>query len=130
VYVCLGVKGDTPIKITWFKDGQQLLLSAEHHHVKSPDSPVQHHMNSNKNHNKINSYYHKSVQQHAGYKDVLIRHMDDFTSSLSIPLLQPYHTGNYTCEAENNAARVRHTTQLLVNGKKIIAKNINIISFT
>uniref|UniRef100_T1JP33 Down syndrome cell adhesion molecule-like protein Dscam2 n=1 Tax=Strigamia maritima TaxID=126957 RepID=T1JP33_STRMM len=44
-----------------------------------------------------------------------LRHLDEFSSILSIANINPKHNGNYTCKATNDAAIATHTTVLNVN---------------
>jgi Down syndrome cell adhesion molecule len=48
--------------------------------------------------------------------ELLIRHLDEFTSSLAIGALSPRHSGNYTCVARNLVASAAHSATLSVNG--------------
>ncbi len=50
-------------------------------------------------------------------RGVSVTQLDAFTSSLSFPLLQTQHSGNYTCVASNDAASDAKSTQLVVNSK-------------
>ena len=45
--------------------------------------------------------------------------LDDFSSSISFPVLSTGLSGEYACEASNAAARVRHASVLVVNGEQI-----------
>lgn len=46
--------------------------------------------------------------------DIVVRRLDDFSSSLVVESVQEQHTGNYTCSAENAAGRDSGTTSLEV----------------
>jgi Down syndrome cell adhesion molecule len=48
--------------------------------------------------------------------ELMIRHLDEFTSSLAIGALSPRHSGNYTCVARNLVASAAHSAALSVNG--------------
>src|SRR5277367_4686044 len=54
---------------------------------------------------------------------IVIRKLDDFSSTLMIPIITPRHNGNYTCTATNAARSSQHTAVLNVNGNysRIIA---------
>lgn len=54
---------------------------------------------------------------------IKIKSSDDY-SILSIENLELKHSGRYTCSAYNEAARVSHSSQLLINGK------LNLSTFT
>ncbi|XP_065334249.1 cell adhesion molecule Dscam2-like isoform X1 [Cloeon dipterum] len=51
-----------------------------------------------------------------GSDELVIRHLDEFTSSLAIGALAPRHSGNYTCVARNLVAAAAHSAGLSVNG--------------
>ncbi len=42
---------------------------------------------------------------------------DDFSSSISFPVLETRHSGNYTCEASNEAASDTQSGTLVVNSE-------------
>ncbi|KAI1301475.1 Down syndrome cell adhesion molecule-like protein Dscam2 [Halotydeus destructor] len=44
-----------------------------------------------------------------------VRQIDEFSLALVIENLSTHHNGNYSCLAENEAASVNHTSELLVN---------------
>ncbi|KAJ1530843.1 hypothetical protein ONE63_005688 [Megalurothrips usitatus] len=45
---------------------------------------------------------------------VVARTLDDFSTALTFPALQPAHTGNYTCELSNDAAVATRSAQVVV----------------
>ncbi|XP_049782628.1 Down syndrome cell adhesion molecule-like protein Dscam2 [Schistocerca cancellata] len=55
------------------------------------------------------------IGHNSAIKGVLVRHLDQFTSVLSIAELDQSHDGNYTCVASNTAARASHSAPLSVN---------------
>lgn len=48
---------------------------------------------------------------------ITIKTLDEQIRSLIIDSTAPWHNGNYTCVATNDADSVRHTAQLFVNGR-------------
>lgn len=49
-----------------------------------------------------------------------VTRVDEYNSVLAFETLGPRHTGNYSCEAGNHAARRVITQRLIVNGKNYI----------
>ncbi|KAE8751985.1 hypothetical protein FOCC_FOCC001148 [Frankliniella occidentalis] len=45
---------------------------------------------------------------------VVARTLDDFSTALTFPALQPAHSGNYTCELRNDAAVATRSAQVVV----------------
>lgn len=82
--------GDTPLQVTWTKDG----MAAE------------------------------------SVGGVQVRNLDLYSAILTISHLAPLHAGNYTCTATNDAASVRHTAPLNVNGNCLVFVRFGFISLT
>lgn len=49
-------------------------------------------------------------------QNVAIHEIDEFSSILLIKSVTPWHSGNYTCIAKNQAGVVNYTSHLTVNG--------------
>lgn len=47
---------------------------------------------------------------------IFITRIGQRTSVLTIDSVRSRHAGNYTCHVQNNAGRVEHTANLIVNG--------------
>jgi hypothetical protein len=58
----------------------------------------------------------KPATMHVSDASIRIRQADDY-SILSIEPLELKHSGRYTCSAQNEAARVSHSSQLIINGE-------------
>lgn len=52
------------------------------------------------------------------YMDILMEKRGKRINVLMIDSLQAKHAGNYTCRAENSAASVEYTSELIVNGSR------------
>lgn len=59
---------------------------------------------------------HRKSSMHLIDSSIRIRQADDF-SILSIDSIELKHSGRYSCSAQNEAARVQHSSQLIINGK-------------
>lgn len=59
-----------------------------------------------------------ATTMHLADSSIRIRQADDY-SILSIEPLELKHSGRYTCSAQNEAARVSHSSQLIINGESL-----------
>lgn len=55
----------------------------------------------------------------SSYSGVTIMKGGKRTSMLTIDNVSARHAGNYSCLAKNHAAAVNHTTELIVNGRRL-----------
>lgn len=99
--VCGVSHGDPPLSIAWLKDGAPVLLQDEGEDMSAAAAAAT-------AGNGVSS---------GGDGAVVVTTLDPYSSLLSIPRLTRYHTGRYTCQAQNPAAQVRYTAALLVKGK-------------
>lgn len=97
--VCGVSHGDPPLSIAWLKDGAPVLLRDDGEDPSSSAAVV------------------AGTDNGGAAAAVVVTTLDPYSSLLSIARLTRHHTGRYTCQAENPAARARYTAALLVKGK-------------
>ncbi|VVC39650.1 Hypothetical protein CINCED_3A005038 [Cinara cedri] len=99
--VCGVSHGDPPLSIAWLKDGAPVLLRDDGGEDSSSAAAA---------------VAAGGITGGGGGGDgaVVVTTLDPYSSLLSIPRLTRYHTGRYTCQAQNPAAQARYTAALLV----------------
>ncbi|KAG8230029.1 hypothetical protein J437_LFUL009995 [Ladona fulva] len=97
-FTCSVTKGDVPLSVSWLKDGSPIPSSSSP--SASSSSP--------------------SSSPASSTSGISVSHVDQFNSILLIESLSPRHNGNYSCVAQNLAATVSHTQELMVNVPPII----------
>lgn len=98
---CVAGTGDLPLVFTWLKDNVPIKQSSA---VGANDRNDKRLHGSNKDNNSM----------------IMIRQNDEFTSALSITTIKQSHSGEYSCRVQNDAAAVKYSAVLKVNGKFII----------
>lgn len=94
---------------------QQHDVNTHHHHMYLMSTSLFGHTNHNNNgHSQLGEQTTHPTHYHN--LRLSIRQLDHFSSVLSIPSLEPHHSGNYTCVATNMASSYKYTASLLVNG--------------
>lgn len=91
--MCTVVRGDLPVSIRWFKDGQPIGLN----HLEPESGDIS-------SSNLLGS-------------SLAIKQLDPYSSTLTFGSLQSHHRGLYTCEATNEAGRANQSSTLVIHGK-------------
>lgn len=127
---CIVVAGDSPIDLTWYKDGRPITparmaftphdlfqVPREHQELEDPCGPLPESSSVASSPGDHGS----SALKYKGQKDgvdplMSVSQLGDRYSLLKFTPLCPRHSGNYTCVAANLAGSTMYTDALIVRG--------------
>lgn len=116
--MCTVTRGDLPVSIRWFKDGQP--IEAAGAYIQSPiDDQLQQQFQLQVNQAEQQQPTAQQDSASLGQQNsgLAIKQLDPYSSTLTFASLQSRHRGLYSCEAVNEAGRANQSSALVIHGE-------------
>jgi hypothetical protein len=104
--MCMVTRGDLPVSIRWFKDGQPIESAGSVAQAAAEDQQLFQ--------LQLNQAQELLASQNYG---LAIKQLDPYSSTLTFASLQSRHRGLYSCEAVNEVGRANQSSSLVIHGE-------------
>lgn len=121
--MCTVTRGDLPVSIRWFKDGQLIGPGApsanqlDSGQQQQPAARLASQQFSVASERQQENQLIQQQQQLDGSAGLAIKQLDPYSSTLTFASLQSHHRGLYSCEAANEVGRANQSSSLAIHGE-------------
>ena len=123
--MCTVTRGDLPVSIRWFKDGQQIGgATGATNQLGAPGERISQQQQQQQQAQLLEPAMGESQasslsqQQRAEQQfGLAIKQLDPYSSTLTFASLQSHHRGLYACEAQNEVGRASQSSSLAIQGE-------------
>ena len=110
--MCMVTRGDLPVSIRWFKDGQPIEFAGAFIQAPTGDEATQSLAQQQQQQRQLEPA--SGASQNYG---LAIKQLDPYSSTLTFASLQSRHRGLYSCEATNEVGRANQSSALIIHGE-------------
>lgn len=117
--MCMVTRGDLPVSIRWFKDGQPLESAGFPMGLPTSAADEQQLLSGADSLATIQqpALGRKFAERPEGQYGLAVKQLDPYSSTLTFASLQSHHRGLYACEATNEVGRANQSSALVIHGE-------------